>query len=72
MKKFNTICILCMLLMLAGIIQNFLALDTGVYPIYYRVMLVINGVLFGMAIGEFYLGNMIVKHKCNFDQKGGE
>lgn len=69
MKKFNLICIACMIFMLIGIIHNFMALDTGVYPIYYRVMLVINGVLFGMALGEFYLGNMIVKHKCNFDKK---
>lgn len=72
MKKFNIICIACMIFMVLCIIHNFRAIDTGIYPIYHRVMLVLDSILLGMAFGEFYLGNMIVRHKCNFDKKGGE
>lgn len=69
MKKFNIICILCMLLMIGGIIYNFCALETGIFPIFHKIMLVIDGVLLGMVIGECYLGNYMVKYGCNFDRK---
>ena len=69
MKKFNIICIICMLVMLIGIVYNFVMIGTGTNPIYYRVMLVLDGILLGMTIGECWLGNMIVFKKCNFDLK---
>lgn len=69
MKKFNITCIICMLVMLIGIIYNFSMIDSSTNPIYYRVMLVLDGILFGMAIGECWLGNMIVFKKCNFNNK---
>lgn len=69
MKKFNIICIICMIVMLIGIVYNFVMIGTGTNPIYYRVMLVLDGILFGMAIGECYLGNIVVFKKCNFARK---
>ena len=68
MKKFNIACILCMLLMIGGIICNLCALETGIFPVYYKVMLILDSILLGMAIGECWIGNMLVKHGCNFDR----
>lgn len=69
MKKFNIICIICMLIMLLGIVHNFLAIGYGDYPTYHRVMLVIDGILFGMTLGECWMGNAIVKAECNFEKE---
>lgn len=69
MKKFNLICAFCMILAIIGIVCNFIAIENGIYPIYHKVMLVLDGILLGMSIGECWLGNVIVKNKCNFDIK---
>lgn len=69
MKKFNIICVILMLIMTACIIYNFMAIETGTNPIYHRGMLVIDGILLGMAIGECWMGNMIVGHECNFEKE---
>lgn len=69
MKRFNLICIFCMILATIGIICNFISIENDIYPIYHKVMLVLDGILLGMAIGECYLGNMIVLKQCNFERK---
>ena len=69
MKKFNLICAFCMILAIIGIICNFIAIENGIYPIYHKVMLVLDGILLGMAIGECYLGNVMIKHGCDFSRK---
>jgi hypothetical protein len=58
-----------MLLAIVAIIFDFIALFNDVYIIYYRVMLIVHGILLGMAIGECYIGNVMIKHSCNFDRK---
>lgn len=68
MKKFNIACILCMLLMIGAIIYNLCALETGIFPVFHKVMLILDGILLGMAIGECWIGNMLVKHGCNFEK----
>ena len=69
MKKFNIICALIMVIMIAFIIYNFMALEANINPTYHRIMLVLDGILLGMAIGECWLGNVIVKNKCNFEKE---
>ena len=69
MKKFNLICAFCMILATIGIICNFIAIENDIYPIYHKVMLVLDGILLGMAIGECWLGNAIMRHECNFSRK---
>jgi hypothetical protein len=58
-----------MLLAIVAIIFDFIALFNDVYIIYYRVMLIVHGILLGIGIGECYMGNMFIKHGCRFDRK---
>lgn len=69
MKRFNLICIFCMILATIGIICNFISIENGIYPIYHKVMLVLDGILLGMTIGECWMGNMLVSHGCDFSGK---
>jgi hypothetical protein len=71
MKKFNIICAVLMLVMIIGIVYNFLALEFGSSqsPVYHRVMLTLDGILLGMTIGECWMGNAVVTNKCNFDRE---
>jgi uncharacterized membrane protein len=68
MKKFNIACIICILAAITAIVFNLVALSHGIYPVYFKTMLIINGILLGMVLGECWMGNMLIKHQCNFEK----
>lgn len=69
MKKFNIICALVILVMALAIAFQIYALYVGTYFTYHLVMLIINSVLLGQAIGQCYLANVLIKNRCNFDRE---
>lgn len=69
MKRFNIICAIAMLLAVIGIIYNLFALETGNFQVYHKIMLIIDGVLLGVVIGECITANAVVLKECNFERK---
>ena len=72
MKRFNIICIIAMLLAVIGIVYNLFALETGNFQVYHKIMLVIDGILLGIVIGECITANAVILKECNFERKEDE
>lgn len=70
MKKFNFIGVVLLLFIAATIVSNILEVVAGEYQIFYICLLCWNSIMFGITLGEILLGNILVKHKCDFSQEG--